>query len=162
MDNDLHPLKMATDALLQDLGLERSAKISGSSLAKLRGYTSSSAERADRFINVRDVAALEAAASRPHVTLLLAKLAGHTINLPAPEEDQTPISFSARSRQQEIVRVCEGFRDLMHEYFVANADHAISAEETEALLSAVADLQSTLITLKHHFSRAISDAPEDE
>ena len=73
-------LKKHTEALVKDVGIEPACELTGKSKATLGRYYSDSDEHADRFMPVDAVAALEAAASYPHVTSALAELRGITMS----------------------------------------------------------------------------------
>ena len=74
-------LKKHTEALVKDVGIEAACQLTGKSKATLGRYYSDHAEHADRFMPVDAVAALEEAASFPHVTSALADLKGITLSL---------------------------------------------------------------------------------
>ena len=73
-------VKKHTEALVKDVGIEAACELTGKSKATLGRYYSDSDEHADRFMPVDAVAALEAAASYPHVTSALAEMRGITLS----------------------------------------------------------------------------------
>ena len=73
-------LKKHTEALVKDVGIEAACELTGKSKATLGRYYSDHAEHADRFMPVDAVAALEEAASYPHVTSALAELKGISLS----------------------------------------------------------------------------------
>src|SRR6056297_3349581 len=69
-------LKKHTEALVKDVGIEPACALTGKSKATLGRYYSDHEEHSDRFMPIDAVAALEEAASYPHVTSALAELKG--------------------------------------------------------------------------------------
>ena len=65
-------LKKHTEALVKDVGIEPACTLTGKSKAILGRYYSDNEEHSDRFMPIDAVAALEEAASYPHVTSALA------------------------------------------------------------------------------------------
>ena len=78
-------LKRHTEALVKDVGIAAACELTGKSKATLGRYYSDKTEHADRFMPIDTVAALEAAASYPHVTSALADLRGITMSLGDPD-----------------------------------------------------------------------------
>ncbi len=74
-------LKRHTEALVKDVGITAACQLTGKLKATLGRYYSEDAEHIGRFMPVDALAALEAAASHPHVTAAPAELRGATFSL---------------------------------------------------------------------------------
>ena len=137
-------LKKHTEALVKDVGIERACELTGRSKATLGRYYSDSDEHADRFMPVDAVAALEAAASYPHVTSALAEMRGITMSY----KDERP---NARGGiNSDVIMLSQRFAMLMGEYNMSIEDGVISANEAKRLLRETLALQKVLIEMKLH------------
>ena len=74
-------LKRHTEALVKDVGITAACELTAKLKATLGRYYSEDAEHIGRFMPVDALAALEAAASHPHVTAAPAELRGATFSL---------------------------------------------------------------------------------
>ena len=137
-------LKRHTEALVKNVGIEAACDLSGKSKATLGRYYSEAPEHADRFMPVNTVAALEAAASYPHVTSALADMRGITLSY-----DHAPANRRG-GVNAEVIRLSQRFALLMAEYTRAIEDGRISVNETKRLLQETTALQKVLIDMKMH------------
>ncbi len=137
-------LKKHTEALVKDVGIEAACDLTGKSKATLGRYYSEAEEHQDRFIPVDAVAALEAAASYPHVTGALAELRGITMSY-----DATP-SRGEGGVNSDVIKLSQRFALLMEEYNRAIQDGVISVNEAKRLLRETTALQRVLINMKMH------------
>jgi hypothetical protein len=137
-------LKKHTEALVKDVGIENACKLTGRSKATLGRYYSDSEEHADRFMPVDAVAALEAAASYPHVTSALAEMRGITMSY---NEDRPNKEGGINS---DVIMLSQRFAMLMGEYNQSIEDGVISANEAKRLLRETLALQKVLIEMKLH------------
>ena len=139
-------LKKHTEALVKDVGIEPACELTGKSKATLGRYYSDHDEHADRFMPIDAVAALEEAASYPHVTAALAELKGISL------------SFDERRRNQEdkggvnndVIALSQRFAMLMSEYHQSIEDGVITVNEAKRLLKETTALQQVLIDMKLH------------
>ena len=137
-------LKKHTEALVKDVGIEPACELTGKSKATLGRYYSDSDEHADRFMPVDAVAALEAAASYPHVTSALAELRGITMSY----DDTT--GNSAGGINSDVIMLSQRFAMLMGEYNQSIEDGVITVNEAKRLLRETTALQKVLIEMKLH------------
>ncbi len=137
-------LKKHTEALVKDVGIEAACELAGKSKATLGRYYSEADEHRDRFIPVDAVAALEAAASYPHVTSALAEMRGITMSY-----EQTR-SNSEGGVNSDVIKLSQRFALLMEEYNRAIGDGVISVNEAKRLLRETTELQRVLIEMKMH------------
>lgn len=137
-------LKKHTEALVKDVGIERACELTGRSKATLGRYYSDSDEHADRFMPVDAVAALEAAASYPHVTSALAEMRGITMSY----NDSKPNAQGGIN--SDVIMLSQRFAMLMGEYNLSIEDGVISANEAKRLLRETLALQKVLIDMKLH------------
>ncbi|WP_341366454.1 hypothetical protein [Yoonia sp. BS5-3] len=135
-------LKKHTEALVKDVGIEAACELTGKSKATLGRYYSDNAEHADRFIPIDAVAALEAAASYPHVTSALAEIRGITMSYDADR------SNSEGEINTDVIKLSQRFALLMAEYNQSIADGVISTNEAKRLLRETTALQKVLIDMK--------------
>ena len=139
-------LKKHTEALVKDVGIEPACELTGKSKATLGRYYSDHHDHADRFMPIDAVAALEEAATYPHVTSALAELKGISL------------SFDERRRNQEdkggvnsdVIALSQRFAMLMTEYQSAIEDGIITVNEAKRLLKETSLLQQVLIEMKLH------------
>ena len=139
-------LKKHTEALVKDVGIEAACELAGKSKATLGRYYSDHDEHADRFMPVDAVAALEEAASYPHVTSALGELKGISL------------SFDERRRNQDksggvstdVIALSQRFAMLMAEYHQSIEDGVITINEAKRLLKETLALQQVLIDMKLH------------
>ena len=137
-------LKKHTEALVKDVGIEAACELTGKSKATLGRYYSDHDEHADRFMPVDAVAALEEAASYPHVTSALGELKGISL------------SFDERRRNQDksggvstdVIALSQRFAMLMAEYQQSMEDGQISVNEAKRLLKETTLLQQVLVDMK--------------
>jgi hypothetical protein len=136
-------LKKHTEALVKDVGIEAACELSGKSKATLGRYYSDADEHADRFMPVDVVAALEAAASFPHVTSALADLRGITMAY-----DGTKRNSTSQGVNSDVVVLSQRFAMLMGEYNNAISDGKISINEAKRLLRETLSIQQVLLEMK--------------
>ncbi|MDF1621442.1 hypothetical protein [Pseudothioclava nitratireducens] len=136
-------LKRHTEALVKDLGVERSAELCGKSKATLGRYYSNDTENADRFMPIDVVAHLEAEASFPHVTSALAELGKMTISF---DEDRR--NTKGGHINSDIVELSQRFAMLMSEYHQSIQDGTITVNEAKRLLFETQALQKVLLEMK--------------
>jgi hypothetical protein len=137
-------LKKHTEALVKDVGVEAACQLTGKSKATLGRYYADSDEHADRFMPVDAVAALEAAASYPHVTSALAELRGITLSF----DDTTKNTKGGVN--SDVIALSQRFAMLMGEYHQSIDDGVISINEAKRLLRETTALQKVLIEMKLH------------
>lgn len=139
-------LKKHIEALVKDVGIEPACKLTGKSKATLGRYYSDAPEHADRFMPVDAVAALEAAASYPHVTSALAELKNITLSY-----DQAPRnSDDSGGINNDVITLSQRFAMLMAEYNQSIEDGVISVNEAKRLLRETVALQRVLLDMKLH------------
>lgn len=137
-------LKKHCEALVKDVGIEAACKLTGKSKATLGRYYSDDPDHADRFMPVDAVAALEQAASYPHVTAALAELKGSSLSHDAPRRN------SSGGVNSDVVTLSQRFAMLMAEYNQAIGDGVISVNEAKRLLRETLELQKILVDIKLH------------
>lgn len=137
-------LKKHTEALVKDVGIEAACALTGKSKATLGRYYSDNTEHADRFMPVDAVAALEAAASYPHVTAALAELKGVTLSYDAERSNSTGEINS------DVIKLSQRFAMLMAEYNLSIADGIITVNEAKRMLRETSALQQVLLDMKLH------------
>lgn len=142
-------LKHHTEALVKDVGIEAASTLSGRSKASLNRYYSQLPEHADRFMPLDVVAALEAAASFPHVTTLLADLRGVVLS----RDEQRPNAPQSRSVNPDVIALSQRFALLIAEYQTAIEDGTITATETRRLRNETLALQRVLVDMKLNLER---------
>lgn len=145
-------LKKHTEALVKDVGIEAACQLTGKSKATLGRYYSDHEEHADRFMPVDTVAALEAAASYPHVTSALAELKGVSLSLIA-ERRNTQDRANVNS---DVIALAQRFAMLMAEYQQSIADGRITVNEAKRLLRETTQLQQVLIEMKLHLEEEVT------
>ena len=138
-------LKKHTEALVKDVGIEAACKLTGKSKATLGRYYSDHAEHADRFMPVDAVAALEEAASYPHVTSALADLKGITLSY-----DESRKNADKGGVNSDVIALSQRFAMLMGEYNQSIEDGVITINEAKRLLRETLALQQVLIDMKLH------------
>jgi len=143
-------LKKHTEALVKDVGIEAACKLTGKSKATLGRYYSDADEHADRFMPVDAMAALEAAASYPHVTSALAELRGATLS------QDGSLRNAKGGVNSDVVTLSQRFAMLMAEYNQAIADGVISINEAKRLLAETVEMQKILIEIKLHLENEAS------
>lgn len=136
-------LKKHTEALVKDVGIEPACALTGKSKATLGRYYSDAPEHADRFMPVDAVAALEAAASYPHITSALAELKKITLSY-----DDTPKNHSGGGINSDVIVLSQRFAMLMAEYNQSIEDGVISVNEAKRLLRETVALQRILLDMK--------------
>ena len=139
-------LKKHTEALVKDVGIEAACQLTGKSKATLGRYYSDHAEHADRFMPVDAVAALEEAASFPHVTSALADLKGITLSL----NEERRNSEGSGGINADVITLSQRFAMLMAEYNQSIEDGVISINEAKRMLRETLALQQVLIEMKLH------------
>ncbi len=139
-------LKKHTEALVKDVGVEPACELTGKSKATLGRYYSDHEEHADRFMPVDTVAALEAAASYPHVTAALAELNGTQLNF----DDRRPNDGGSGGVNSDVIALSQRFAMLMSEYHQSIEDGVITVNEAKRLLKETTALQQVLIDMKLH------------
>ncbi|CUH62914.1 hypothetical protein TL5118_00238 [Thalassovita autumnalis] len=139
-------LKKHTEALVKDVGIEAACQLTGKSKATLGRYYSDHAEHADRFMPVDAVAALEEAASFPHVTSALADLKGITLSL----NEERRNSEGSGGINADVITLSQRFAMLMAEYNQSIEDGVISINEAKRMLRETLALQRVLIEMKLH------------
>ena len=140
-------LKKHTEALVKDVGVEAACKLTGRSTATLGRYYSESDEHADRYMPLDAVAALEAAASFPHVTQALAEINGNSLEVDTGRKSNDP---SVSSVNSNVVALAQRFAMLMSEYNQSISDGIITVTEAKRMLSETLELQKVLVEMKLH------------
>ncbi len=146
--SDLY-LKRHTEALVKDVGIAAACELTGKSKATLGRYYSDKDEHADRFMPIDAVAALETAASYPHVTAALSELRGITISLGSSEAPES------KGVNSDVVALSQRFAALMAEYHESIQDGTISINEAKRLLAETTGLQKVLLNMKLHLESDI-------
>ncbi|WP_270726945.1 hypothetical protein [Shimia sp. Alg240-R146] len=139
-------LKKHTEALVKDVGIEAACELSGKSKATLGRYYSSHDEHQDRFMPIDAVAALEEAASYPHVTSALAELKGSTLN----HDQRRRNSDDTGGVNADVIALSQRFAVLMAEYGQSIEDGIITVTEAKRLLRETVALQQVLVDMKLH------------
>ncbi|MBN9888576.1 hypothetical protein [Salipiger abyssi] len=139
-------LKKHTEALVKDVGIEAACTLSGKSKATLGRYYSDHQEHEDRFMPVDTVAALEEAASYPHVTSALAELQSIMLQH-GGDRRNAPREGGVNS---DVVALSQRFAMLMAEYHQSIQDGVISGTEARRLLKETLALQKVLVDIKLH------------
>ena len=147
-------LKKHTEALIKDVGFEAACKLTGKSKATLGRYFSTHDEHADRYMPVDSVAALEAAASYPHVTAALSELNGIQMSY----EDNRRNSDDKGSVNADVVALSQRFAMLMSEYSQSIEDGVITVNEAKRLLRETLELQKVLVEMKLHLEEETHSA----
>lgn len=145
-------LKKHTEALVKDVGIEPACELTGKSKATLGRYYSDAPEHADRFMPVDAVAALESAASYPHVTSALAELKGITLSY-----DESRANSESGGINSDVVTLAQRFAMLMSEYNQSIEDGVISVNEAKRMLRETVALQRVLLDMKLNLET--TDAP---
>lgn len=139
-------LKKHTEALVKDVGIEPACELTGKSKATLGRYYSDNEEHADRFMPVDAVAALEKAASYPHVTAALAELKGISLSF----EERRKNSDDKGGVNQDVIALSQRFAMLMAQYNISIEDGVITMNEAKRLLKETVEIQQVLIDMKLH------------
>ena len=139
-------LKKHSEALVKDVGVEAACELTGKSKATLGRYYSSHDEHADRFMPIDAVAALEEAASYPHVTAALAELRGNSLEL----ESRRQNSKEKGGVNADVIALSQRFAMLMAEYNQSIEDGIITMAEAKRLLRETVALQQVLVDMKLH------------
>ncbi|WP_299929746.1 hypothetical protein [uncultured Pelagimonas sp.] len=139
-------LKKHIEALVKDVGIEAACELTGKSKATLGRYYSDYPEHEDRYMPVDAVAALEEAASYPHVTAALAELKGITLNF----DESRRNSQSEGGVNSDVIALSQRFGMLMAEYHQSIEDGIITANEAKRLLKETLAIQKVLIDMKLH------------
>lgn len=137
-------LKKHSETLVKDVGIEAASELAGKSKATLGRYYSDDPDHSERFMPIDTVAALEAAASYPHVTAALAELRGITLDM-----SETPRN-SAGGVNADVVMLSQRFAMLMAEYNQSIEDGLITINEAKRLLRETLELQKVLVDMKIH------------
>jgi hypothetical protein len=143
-------LKKHSEALVKDVGVESACELTGKSKATLGRYYSDADEHDDRFMPIDVVAALEAAATFPHVTAALADLRGVTLS-----HDGDRRNPGAKGVNQDVVTLSQRFAQLMAEYNYAIGDGVISVNEAKRMLRETLAIQQVLIDVKLHLENEV-------
>jgi hypothetical protein len=139
-------LKKHTEMLVKDVGIEQACKLTGKSKATLGRYYSDDPEHSDRYMPIDAVAALEAAASYPHVTSSLAELRGITLS-----KDESARNVARKGGvNSDVIMLSQRFAMLMGEYQQSIEDGKISINEAKRLLRETLELQKVLLEMKLH------------
>lgn len=138
-------LKKHSEALVKDVGIEAACELTGKSKATLGRYYSGHEEHADRFMPIDAVAALEEAASYPHVTAALAELRGNSLN-----HDSRRNPNSKGGVNSDVIALSQRFALLMAEYNQSIEDGVITVTEAKRLLRETVALQQVLVDMKLH------------
>ena len=138
-------LKKHTEALVKDVGIEAACELTGKSKATLGRYYSDHDEHSDRYMPVDAVAALEAAASYPHVTSALAEMRGITMSYSESRPNSNSGGVNA-----DVIALSQRFAVLMGEYNQSIEDGVISENEAKRLLRETIALQKVLMEMKLH------------
>jgi len=138
-------LKRHTERLIKDVGFAAACEVTGRSKATLGRYFSEADEHADRFMPVDAVAALEAAASFPHVTAALAELNGGQIGYGSARRNSVR---SEKGVNSHVIALSQRFAMLMAEYHLSIEDGKISVNEARRLLEETLEMQKVLVEMK--------------
>ena len=144
MSNAGSYLKKHTEALVKDVGIVPACELSGKSKATLGRYYSDHDEHADRFMPVDTVAALESAASYPHVTAALAELNGSSVEF----DERRSNTGGSGGINSDVIALSQRFALLMAEYNQSIEDGTITANEARRMLRETTALQKVLIDIK--------------
>ena len=109
-------------------------------------YYSDNEEHSDRFMPIDAVAALEEAASYPHVTSALADLKGITLSY----DDRRRNIDDKGGINADVIALSQRFAMLMAEYQQSIEDGVITVNEAKRLLKETTALQQVLIEMKLH------------
>ena len=139
-------LKKHIEALVKDVGIEPACELTGKSKATLGRYYSDHPEHADRFMPVDAVAALEEAASYPHVTAALAELRGIRLSFEGPQKN----TDEKGGVNSDVIALAQRFAMLMAEYQQSIEDGIITVNEAKRLLKETTALQQVLVDMKMH------------
>lgn len=139
-------LKKHTEALVKDVGIEPACELTGKSKATLGRYYSDHDEHADRFMPIDAVAALEEAASYPHVTAALAELKGISLSFDGTRRN----TDDKGGVNADVIALSQRFAILMAEYQQSIEDGIITVNEAKRLLRETTQLQQVLIDMKLH------------
>lgn len=139
-------LKKHTEALVKDVGVEPACELTGKSKATLGRYYSDHEEHSGRYMPIDAVAALEAAASYPHVTAALAELNGTRLNF----DDSRENDGGTGGVNSDVIALSQRFAMLMSEYHQSIQDGVITVNEAKRLLKETTALQQVLIAMKLH------------
>jgi hypothetical protein len=142
-------LKKHSEALVKDVGIEAACELTGKSKATLGRYYSDYPEHSDRYMPIDAVAALEEAASYPHVTSALAELKGITLNFEKGRRN----ARTEGGVNSDVIALSQRFGMLMAEYHQSIEDGVISANEAKRLLKETLALQQVLIDMKLHLEQ---------
>lgn len=140
-------LKRHTERLIKDVGFAAACELTGKSKATLGRYFSEADEHMDRFMPIDSVAALEAAASFPHVTAALAELNGGQISHGTDRRNSIQ-GEGTGGVNANIIALSQRFATLMAEYQESIEDGVISVNEAKRLLSETLELQRVLVDMK--------------
>ena len=139
-------LKKHTEALVKDVGIQPACELTGKSKATLGRYYSDNEEHLDRFMPVDAVAALEEAASYPHITAALAELKGISLSF----DERRKNSDDKGGVNQDVLALSQRFAMLMAEYDISIEDGVITMNEAKRLLKETVTIQQVLIDMKLH------------
>ena len=139
-------LKKHTEALVKDVGIEPACELTGKSKATLGRYYSDHDEHSDRFMPIDAVAALEEAASYPHVTSALAELKGISLSF----DERRKNADDRGGVNSDVIALSQRFAMLMAEYQQSIEDGVITVNEAKRLLKETTALQQVLIDMKLH------------
>ena len=139
-------LKKHTEALVKDVGIEPACELTEKSKATLGRYYSDNDEHADLFMPVDAVAALEEAASYPHVTAALAELKGITLSF----DERRKNSNDKGVVNQYVIALSQRLAMLMAEYNLSIEDDVITMNEAKRLVKETVEIQQVLIDMKLH------------
>ncbi|MCU4653637.1 hypothetical protein N8I71_12405 [Roseibacterium sp. SDUM158016] len=138
-------LKRHTERLIKDVGYAAACEVTGRSKATLGRYFSEDESHSERFMPVDAVAALEAAASFPHVTAALAELNGGVLSYGS---DRRNAARGGEGVNPHVIALSQRFAILMAEYHQSIEDGVISVNEARRLLAEVLELQRVLVEMK--------------
>lgn len=144
-------LKRHTEALVKEIGLEKSCEITGKSKATLGRYYSDAAEHGDRFMPIDAVALLEQAAAYPHVTGALAELKGITLSYGEGGRNSQTGELNS-----DVVALSQRFAMLMAEYNQSMEDGIITLNEAKRLLRETTAIQEVLLNMKLHLEDEVT------
>ncbi len=139
-------LKKHSEALVKDVGIEAACELTGKSKATLGRYYSPHEEHADRHMPIDAVAALEEAASYPHVTAALAELKGISLS----HDERRRNSEDSGGVNSDVIALSQRFAVLMGEYTQSIEDGIITIAEAKRLLRETVALQQVLVDMKLH------------
>ena len=130
-------LKAQTEALIKNVGIAEAARLSNRSRKRIKQYFADSSECEHRFIPIDVVAAIEAKAERPYVSLALAELNSAFSAETKPVETVNQTTF-------QVSGIAQDFALVMANYFANDQTRPLSRNEVTSLFASIIEFQSSL------------------